>query len=77
MRRKTVKTIAIVIVIAMVVTSFSFLVFLPGAYGAESLSATTPEEQQYLNKKLKEFENYLKFIHTYYMDFVDYQTVYP
>ena len=76
MSRKTVKSIAIIIIIAMVITSFSFVLFLPGASGAGYVyGATTAQEQKYLNENLKELENYLKLIHDNYKDEVDYKTL--
>lgn len=77
MRRKTVKMIAFIIIIAMVVTSFSFIFFLPTrSYGAENLyAATTAQEQKYLNEKARELENYIKLIHDNYKDDVDYETL--
>jgi len=76
MKRKSVKAVAIIIIIAMVITSFSFIFFLPKASGAEyAYAATTPQEQKYLNDKMKEFENYLKLIHDNYKDEVEYDTL--
>ena len=72
MSRKTVRTIAIVIIIAMVITSFSFVFFLPSASGAE-YAYTTAQDQRYLNQKIKELENYLKLIHDNYKDEIDYK----
>ena len=77
MSRKTVKMIAFIIIIAMVVTSFSFIFFLPTkSYGAENLyAATTAREQQYLNEQIRELENYIKLIHDNYKDEVEYKTL--
>jgi len=74
MSRKAVKAIAIIIIIAMVITSFSFLMFLP-SFGAQYVYGATPQEQRYLNTKLKEFEDYLKLIHDNYKDEVSYETL--
>ena len=76
MRRKTVKAIALIIVIAMVLTTFSFMLYLPVAAGAEYVyGATTAQEQRYLNEKVKELENYIKLIHDNYKDEVSYETL--
>jgi len=76
MRRKTVKTIAFIIIIALVVTSFSFIFFLPGiSFGAEIVAQTTAQDQKYLNEKVKELENFIKLIHENYKDEVDYKTL--
>ena len=76
MSRKAVKAIAFIIILTMVITSFSFLLFLPSASGAEYVYAgTTAQEQKYLNEKIKEFEDYLKLIHDSYKDEIDYETL--
>ena len=76
MSRKAVKAIAFIIIVAMVITSFSFLMFLPTVSGASyTFAETTAQEQRYLNTKIKEFENYLKLIHDNYKDEVDYETL--
>lgn len=76
MNRKAVKAVAIAIIAAMVITTLSFMVFLPSAFGAEiTVASTTPQEQKYLNDKMKEFEYYLKLIHDNYKDEVDYETI--
>lgn len=68
MNRKAVKVIAFIIVLAMIITSVSFVAFLPAAF-AESKDTNS---QEYLEEQLGVFENYLEFIKKYYKDNVDY-----
>ena len=87
MSRKTIKAIVIIIVIAMVVTSFSFVLFLPAAFGAEEAgdytrpalqelyAQITPQEQRYLSEQLRELERYLKYIQENFKDDVDFKTL--
>lgn len=80
MNRKTVKFIAIVIIVAMVITSFSFVMILPGlfgnnndiAFGAETevLNNTSVEE---LETQMDMLENYIKYLKEHFKDQVDFQ----
>lgn len=80
MSRKTVRLVAIIIIAAMLITSVSFVVMVPGlfgsgdqyAYGAEtgSLQSTSDEE---LAEQMDILEKYIKFLRANYKDVVDYQ----
>lgn len=67
MNRSIVKFIAIVVAIAMVLTSIAFVFFVPSAYGL------TREENQDLEKRLKDLEEYIIFIDENYKDKIDYK----
>lgn len=75
MSRKAVKIIAFIIVLTMIITSFSFVFFLPSmaiaATKTESTAVDTNSEE-YLEEQLAILENYLEFIKKYYKDKVDY-----
>ncbi|MFV0516177.1 MAG: S41 family peptidase [Aminipila sp.] len=70
MSKKAVKVIAFIIVITMIITSFSFVVFLPSAF-AETKEDTTSRE--YLLNRLVVMEEYMEFLKKYYKDKVDYK----
>lgn len=62
MRQKTIKAIAIVIILAMVLTSVAFVFFIPSVYG------TSTTESQRLEKGLKALEDYILYIDKNYKD---------
>jgi carboxyl-terminal processing protease len=78
MNQKTARIIAIVIVIAMVITSFSFVFMAPAlfgakgsvAYGAEKATLTTDQE---LNRQMELLEQYIQYLKKNFKDPVDYQ----
>lgn len=70
MNKKTVKVIAFVIVVAMIITSFSFVIFLPSAF-ADAKEDTSSKE--YLLDRLVVMQEYLQFIEEYFKDDVDYE----
>lgn len=67
MKQKTVKTIAIVLVIAMVITSFSFVVFLPSVFGATS--------DEKANQRLEVLADYIEYVKNTYKDEITYDTL--
>jgi len=88
MNRKTTKVIVFIIVIAIVLSSFSFIFFLTPVYGAEKENVyasnrtlmdlhtgITPQEQERLSDRLRELERFLKYIHENYKDEVDFETL--
>lgn len=64
MNQKHVRAVAIIIIVAMVVTSVSFV-----AFGAEKSDAN----QDYLQERLYTLEDYLRFIHDNYVEEVTYK----
>lgn len=73
MNKKTVKIIAFIIVVAMVITSFSFVIFLPSAFAGTKDKDTVSRE--YLLDRLVVMQEYLEFINKYYKDEVDYENL--
>lgn len=69
MDKRIVKAIALVIAIALIITSFSFVVFLPAAF-ADTKEDTSSRE--YLLNRLVEMQDYMEFLNKYYKDKVDY-----
>lgn len=70
MNKKTVKVVAFIIVIAMIITSFSFVIFLPSAFADTKDEDKTSRE--YLLNRLVAMQEYLEFLNKYYKDKVDY-----
>lgn len=71
--RKFVKVIALIVALAMIITSFSFVMMLPGLFGANgsvvyAASADTDPDQQ-----LKDLREYIEYIKQNYKDDVTYK----
>jgi carboxyl-terminal processing protease len=62
MKQRTVRAIAIIIAIAMVLTSLAFVLFIPSVYGA------TAQDTAKMEKRIKSLEEYLLFIEQNYKD---------
>lgn len=62
MKQTTIKAIAIVIIVAMVLTSVAFVFFIPAVYG------TTTTEKQRVQEGLKALEDYILYIDENYKD---------
>ena len=62
MRQKTVKIIAIIVAIAMVLTSIAFVFFVPSAYGA------TAEDKELVKSKMEILGEYLLLMEENYKD---------
>lgn len=82
MRQKTAKVIAIIIVVIMLLSSFSFIMFLPGAtsdispyaYGATEVGTEAGEKNiSDIDDDLKVMHDYLLFIYNNYKDEVSYE----
>lgn len=71
MNKKTVKIVAFIIVAAMIITSFSFVMFLPSAFAGTKDEDTVSRE--YLLDRLVVMQEYLEFLNKYYKDKVNYQ----
>ncbi|WP_312353646.1 S41 family peptidase [Aminipila sp.] len=70
MDKKIVKVIALVIAMALIITSFSFVVFLPSSFAETKKEDTGSRE--YLLNRLVVMQEYLEFLNKYYKDKVDY-----
>ena len=77
MSKKFVKLIAIVIAMALIITSFSFVFFLPGTYAATKsapLAAVSDKNTTtYLKHRMEIMQSYFEFLHKYFKDEVDYE----
>ena len=74
--RKVAKIIALIIVVAMVITSFSFILFLPSMFGMEgSVVYAAVSEDASLSQKTDELEECIKLIKNNYKDDIDYETL--
>ena len=70
--RKIAKVVAFIVVLAMLVTSFSFVLYLPGLFGSNGVAyAATSDED--LDKQLAELKEYIKFIKQNYKDDITYR----
>ncbi len=78
MDRKVVKVIAIVIVVAMIITSLSFVVILPSLFGNNDDIVYGEEvgtSDQELTNQMNYLETYLRFLKENFKDKVDYQVM--
>ncbi|MBK5245765.1 MAG: S41 family peptidase [Peptostreptococcaceae bacterium] len=76
MDRKIVKLIAIIIVAAMIITSFSFVIMAPSLFGDNNSTVYGAEiatSEQQLSDQMLYLENYIKFLKENFKDKVDYQ----
>ncbi|QOX65048.1 PDZ domain-containing protein [Anoxybacterium hadale] len=71
--RKIAKVIAFVVVITMLITSFSFLLYLPGLFGQGVVYAAAAQKDDELDAQLKDLKDYIVFIKENYKDDVAYQ----
>ena len=78
MDRKVVKIIAIIIVAAMIITSFSFVIIAPSLFGSNDFTAYGEElgtSEQELTEQMDYLDGYLRFLKENFKDKVDYQTM--
>ncbi|MDD4565990.1 MAG: S41 family peptidase [Eubacteriales bacterium] len=71
--RKIAKIVAIVIAIAMVVTSFSFIMMVPGMFGMGSYVVYAATEDENLDSQLLTLKQYMEYVLKNYKDDVTYQ----
>jgi carboxyl-terminal processing protease len=70
--RKIAKVIALIIAIAMIVTSFSFVMFIPALFGMEgSVVYAAESSDDDLDLQLKNLKKYIEFIQENYKDDID------
>lgn len=71
--RKIAKIIAIIVALAMIITSFSFVFMLPGVFGWEgSVVYAASSDTADLDSQMQELETYIQTIKENYKDDVDY-----
>ncbi|MBP6492512.1 MAG: hypothetical protein KA282_06000, partial [Clostridia bacterium] len=71
--RKIAKVIAIVLALAMILTSFSFVMLVPGLFGMEgSVVYAASYSDEELDKQMTNLKEYMQYIRENYKDNVDY-----
>lgn len=71
--RKIAKIIAIVIAVAMVITSFSFIFFIPSMFGWEgSVVYAASSDTESLDQKTDQLKEFMQFVKDNYKDTIDY-----
>lgn len=72
--RKVAKVIAIVIAIAMIITSFSFVLMVPAMFGMEgSVVYAAASDEEYLNQQTENLKQYIQYIQKNYKDDITYE----
>ena len=70
--RKIARVVAIIVAIAMIVTSFSFVIFVPGLFGMEGSVVYAASADADLDRRLEDLREYIKYIQKNYKDQVSY-----
>jgi carboxyl-terminal processing protease len=70
--RKIAKVIAIIVALAMIVTSFSFVMLIPGLFGQEGAVAYAASSDEHLDQRLANLKEYIEHIRKNYKDDVAY-----
>lgn len=71
--RKIAKVIAIVIAVAMIVTSFSFVMMIPGLFGMEGSVVYAASDEDELDQQMENLKQYIQYIRTNYKDDITYE----
>lgn len=74
MNKKVVKGIAIILSLAMIITMFSFVFFLPAAFGATetpNVNRTDAEKEDLLVQRLNVLYDYIAYMDEHYKDKID------
>ncbi len=66
--RKIAKVIALIIAIAMIVTSFSFVLMLPGLFGMEGSVVYAAAKEDDLDQQMENLKQYIEYIQENYKD---------
>jgi carboxyl-terminal processing protease len=70
--RKIAKVIALIVALAMIVTSFSFVLMLPGLFGMEGSVVYAASDDADLDQEMDNLKQYMEYIHENYKDDVSY-----
>ncbi|MEL7659124.1 MAG: hypothetical protein AAGU75_24800, partial [Bacillota bacterium] len=72
--RKIAKVIALIVAFAMIITSFSFVMFLPGLFGMEGsvVYAATKSNDEDLDQQMENLKQYMEYIRKNYKDDITY-----
>ncbi len=72
--RKIAKVIAFIVAIAMIITSFSFVLFLPGLWGMEgSVVYAASSKEGDLDRQMENLKQYMEYIRENYKDDITYE----
>lgn len=71
--RKIAKVIAIIVALAMIVTSFSFVMLIPGLFGMEGTVVYAASSDEDLDLQLENLKEYIEYIQKNYKDNVTYE----
>ena len=70
--RKIAKIVALILAIAMIVTSFSFVLMLPGLFGMEGSVVYAASKDDDLDLQMANLKQYIQYIQENYKDDVTY-----
>ena len=70
--RKIAKVIALIVALAMIITSFSFVMLIPGLFGMEGAVVYAASSEEDLDKQLDNLKAYIEYIQKNYKDDITY-----
>ena len=70
--RKIAKVIALIVAVAMIVTSFSFVMFIPGLFGMNGSVVYAATSETDLNQQMENLKQYMEYIRENYKDDITY-----
>ena len=71
--RKIAKVIALIVALAMIITSFSFVMFLPGLFGASGSVVYAAANEEDLDQQLENLKEYIEYIEENFKDDISYE----
>ncbi len=71
--RKAAKVIAIIIAVAMIITSFSFVMMVPGIFGMKGSVVYAGSGDEYLDREMENLKQYMEYIRDNYKDSISYE----
>ena len=71
--RKAARVIAIIVAVVMIVTSFSFVMLIPGLFGMEGSVVYAATSEDDVDQEMDNLEEYIKYIQQNYKDDVNYK----
>lgn len=70
--RKIAKVIALIVALAMIVTSFSFVMMIPGLFGRDGSVVYAAASEPDLDLEMEKLKQYMEYIHENYKDDIPY-----
>jgi carboxyl-terminal processing protease len=70
--RKIARIIAIIVAVVMIVTSFSFVMLVPGLFGAEGAVVYAAAQDEDLDRQMEQLKQYIEYVQANYKDDVTY-----